>query len=510
MEEAKIIYLMNLPLTDAGNANRLHSLLGDDWKFVPQLGRWLHWNGQRWQEETDGSIRVAAMEAFRDLAADIRSLPSCHDMKEMQHRQKVADALGRAESIGRVKGALSFLEGLALKQYGEFDTDPFLLNLQNGTLNLSTGELRPHNKKDFITKICGASYEPRSVMKLKQTADPQPVAEINSLTEQATSKAVSSTGETTAKESGMNADILSDNNSAPSLWEETVRAILPDPAVRRWPQKFMGYCLTGSTEEEKFVVAYGPGGCGKGTFFETVAAVMGDYKSVVPVDILLTSNVYNGGNNPTPELAKLPGKRYVLSSESNKNRRMDEAKVKLLTGGDTLTARHLHADPFEFQPSFKLVLQTNYLPSISDAMDMGIRRRLAIVPFTAKIEKRDPKLKQKLLQPENQQACLAWCVEGAKLWQQEGLEDFPTEMQKAADSFYKESDLLQQWLDERTEPSLGFLKFDRALKDFNEWLATGGNSFYQRKSFSEAMLAHGKMKTRRNQGYGYPGIALRA
>ena len=253
MEEAKIIYLMNLPLTDAGNANRLHSLLGDDWKFVPQLGRWLHWNGQRWQEETNGSIRVAAMEAFRNLAADIiRSLPSCHDMKEMQH----------------------------LKQYGEFDTDPFLLNLQNGTLNLSTGELRPHNKKDFITKICGASYEPQSVMKLKQTADPQPVAEINSLTEQATSETVSSTGDTTAKESGMNVDIFSENNSATSLWEETVRAILPDPAVRRWLQKFMGYCLTGSTEEEKFVVAYGPGGCGKGTFFETVAAAMGDSYSL--------------------------------------------------------------------------------------------------------------------------------------------------------------------------------------------------------------------------------------
>ena len=498
MEEAKIIYLMNLPLTDAGNANRLHSLLGDDWKFVPQLSRWIHWNGQRWQEETNGSIRVAAMEAFRDLAADIRSLPSCHDMKEMQHRQKVADGLGRTESIGRVKGALSFLEGLALKQYGEFDTDPFLLNLQNGTLNLSTGELRPHNKKDFITKICGASYESQSVAKNYFQA------------EKIASETVSSTGETAANESGMNVDILFENNSATSLWEETVRAILPDPAVRRWMQKFMGYCLTGSTEEEKFVVAYGPGGCGKGTFFETVAAAMGDYKSVVPVDILLTSNVYNGGNNPTPELAKLPGKRYVLSSESNKNRRMDEAKVKLLTGGDTLTARHLHADPFEFQPSFKLVLQTNYLPSISDAMDKGIRRRLVIVPFTAKIEKRDPKLKQKLLQPENQQACLAWCVEGAKLWQQEGLEDFPTEMQKAANSFYEESDLLQQWLDERTEPSLGFLKFDRALKDFNEWLATGGNSFYQRKSFSEAMLAHGKNKTRRETGYCFAGLCLKS
>ena len=101
-------------------------------------------------------------------------------------------------------------------------------------------------------------------------------------------------------------------------------------------------------------------------------------------------------------------------------------------------------------------------------------------------------------------------MEGAKLWQQEGLEDFPTEMQKAADSFYEESDLLQQWLEERTEPSLGFLKFDRALKDFNDWLATGGNGFYQRKSFSEAMEAHGKIKTRRETGYCFAGLCLKS
>ena len=88
---------------------------------------------------------------------------------------------------------------------------------------------------------------------------------------------------------------------------------------------------------------------------------------------------------------------------------------KLLTGGDTLPARHLNAEPFEFRPTFKLILQTNHLPAITDAMDKGIRRRLIIVPFTAQIEHRDTKLKQKLLQPENLNACLAWCVEGAKL-----------------------------------------------------------------------------------------------
>jgi putative DNA primase/helicase len=304
---------------------------------------------------------------------------------------------------------------------------------------------------------------------------------------------------------GKNATPLAQN-----LWLQTVHTILPDPAVRRWMQKFMGYCLTGSTEEEKFVIAYGPGGSGKGTFFETIAAAISDYKATLSIDTLLATAYVTDGQRPTPEFAKLPGKRYVLSSESNPNRRLDEAKVKLLTGGDTLTARHLNAEPFEFCPSFKLILQTNHLPAISDAMDKGIRRRLVIVPFTAQIENRDTKLKQKLLQPENLNACLAWCVEGAKLWFAEGLgNDVPDEVAKAASAFYEESDLLQQWLDERTEPSLGFLKFSKALEDFNNWLFKNGNHGWQRKSFAEAMQLHGKIKVRRETGYCYGGLCLR-
>jgi putative DNA primase/helicase len=143
-------------------------------------------------------------------------------------------------------------------------------------------------------------------------------------------------------------------------------------------------------------------------------------------------------------------------------------------------------------------------------MDKGIRRRLVIVPFTAQIANRDTKLKQKLLQPENLNACLAWCVEGARLWFAEGLDkDLPDDMAKAASAFYEESDLLQQWLDERTEPSLGFLKFSKALDDFNNWLNRSGNHGWQRKTFTEAMELHGKMKIRRTPGFGYDGLCLR-
>ena len=458
MEQTEIQQLMSLPLTGAGNAERLQALLAENWKYVPQIKRWLQWNGRYWQEEEEAAVYVAAVAAFRQLSAAIRSLPNSNDKTEMQRRQSIADWLEKAEHASKMKDAFLFLENLAKEEYSSFDADPLLLNVQNGTLNLATGQLQSHDRQNLLTKICAASYE---------------------------------------------------ENTTATLWEETVSTILPDPNLRRWMQKFMGYCLTGSTEEEKFLIAYGPGGCGKGTFFETIGAALGDFKSTIPIDTLLAGTFYTNGEGPTPELAKLAGKRYVLSSECNKCRRMDEAKMKLLTGGDTISARRLHTDSFEYHPSFKLILQTNHLPNISDSMDNGIRRRLVIIPFNAQIATRDLKLKQKLLTEENLSACLAWCVEGAKLWKQEGLDDLPEAAKNAASQFYEENDLLQQWLEERTEPSLGFLKFTKALEDFNNWLLIGGNRTWQRKRFSEAMKLHRKEKIRRETGYGFPGICLK-
>ena len=358
---------------------------------------------------------------------------------------------------------------------------------------------QPFDKKDLLTKICAAGYEENAATN-EQISDA--CEDEKSTKKEATEDSVSA---------GHSANNARNATSLPgNLWLQTVSTILPDPSVRRWMQKFMGYCLTGSTEEEKFVIACGPGGSGKGTFFETIAATVSDYKAALSIDTLLATAYATDGQRPTPEFAKLPGKRYVLSSESNSNRRLDEARVKLLTGGDTLTARHLNAEPFEFRPAFKLVMQTNHLPAISDAMDKGIRRRLVIVPFTAQIENQDTRLKQKLLLPENLNACLTWCVEGARLWFEEGLDkDVPDEIAKAASAFYEESDLLQQWLDERTEPSLGFLKFSKALEDFNNWLSKNGSHGWQRKSFAEAMQLHGKMKIRRATGFGYDNLCLR-
>ena len=219
MNQTEILTLMSLPLTGAGNAERLLALLGEDWKYVPQIRRWLRWNGRFWQEEEEAAVYVAAVNAFRELSAAIRSLPNTYDKREMLRRQSVADWLERAEHASKMKDAFKFLENLAKEEYSAFDTEPLLLNVQNGTLNLLTGELLPHDRSHLFTKICAAAYEKKE--------DPEE-------TEAATSAA---TKEEKQKVSGAQSDTeTSDQKEKPdtNLWEDTVRAILPDPDVRRW------------------------------------------------------------------------------------------------------------------------------------------------------------------------------------------------------------------------------------------------------------------------------------
>ena len=150
---------MNLPYTNPGNAERLHAMIGSDWKFVPQINRWVHWNGQRWQEETNTALRNAAVTAYRQLASAIRSLPQTSDPTEQKRRVFVLDWLRKTESLHNFNDAKNYWEGINAVNFADFNANPFLLNVQNGTLNLAIGTLQPFNKKDLLTKICAASYE---------------------------------------------------------------------------------------------------------------------------------------------------------------------------------------------------------------------------------------------------------------------------------------------------------------------------------------------------------------
>src|SRR5262249_23109446 len=160
----------------------------------------------------------------------------------------------------------------------------------------------------------------------------------------------------------------------------------PDPELRAFLQRFVGYCLTGSTAEHKFVFAYGTGANGKSTFINMIADILGDYATVADVGTFIAASTER---HPT-DVAKLHGYRLTVAQETQKARRWDEAKIKTMTGGDKMTARFMRCDLFDFVPKFKLWIVGNHKP-ILDNVDEAMRRRMLLVPFTVQIppEERD-------------------------------------------------------------------------------------------------------------------------
>ena len=200
------------------------------------------------------------------------------------------------------------------------------------------------------------------------------------------------------------------------VWTAFLERIAPDPELRAFLQRFIGYCLTGATTEHKFVFAYGTGANGKSTFINTIAAIFGDYATVADVGTFIAAATER---HPT-DVAKLHGYRLVVAQETEKGRRWDETKIKSMTGGDKMTARFMRCDFFDFVPKFKLWIVGNHKPRL-DNVDEAMRRRMLLVPFTVQIppEERDPDLPAKL--KAEWPAILRWAIDGCLEWQRIGL-----------------------------------------------------------------------------------------
>ena len=425
--------LAHLPATDTGNAERLKTIYGDKLKFLPEKGRgaaWMKWDGKKWACTYESGLynMVSAMAAVSYRAANTLIPVDVLDHEAVKAKKALLGFLARTGNQKQIDSCLKRARGLFGASITDFDKDGYLLNVQNGTLNLRTGKLLPHDLKRMCSKICRASYPEQR---------PQ----------------------------------------GASLWEQTVATIIPDEQERHYLQKWAGYMLLGSAPEEKLLFLYGEGGTGKGTFINTIGYMLGDYADTVDIEMFLTSrnDGHAGGAAPSPEIAKLAGVRLAVASESGLGRKLNDAKVKNMTGRDDLTARYLYGQQFTFSPVVKFVLQSNYLPAVLDANDTGVRRRLVIAPFMEDLDKaRDPMLKERLKEPENLAGVLAWCVDGCLMWQKEGLGEPPERFQQEAARFYEDSDTLQQFLDERcaTGPkgSKARVKVKALCEAYQDWL----------------------------------------
>jgi putative DNA primase/helicase len=380
------------PRTEFGLADRLADHFSDQVRYCPERDTWLVYRNGVWIEGSKRagqwfaqamirSLEFTEAEAYDD---DQIVLPS-GDVTDSSPRKEFIEWAAKQQTSKAVNAAANLAMGLQIMQMPlqSFDADPLMLNCRNGVVNLSTGELMPHDPEQRMTLQCAASYYP---------GEPAP------------------------------------------KFQEFLHRVQPDPEMRAYLQRMSGYDLTGLTGEQVFFLHQGKGANGKSVFEGVLGHVLGTYAQTMPVETLTASSV--DGRIPN-DVARMAGKRYLSASETKAGKALDEQKLKQLTGGDSVTARYMRGEWFEFRPVGKLHLTTNHLPRMSD--DAATWRRIHLVPWSVVIpeEERDGYLQDTLIRDESD-GILAWMIEGAIAWRAEGLS--PPQAVKAALAQYREEE----------------------------------------------------------------------
>jgi len=274
-----------------------------------------------------------------------------------------------------------------------------------------------------------------------------------------------------------------------------------DQNLQRFLQRAAGYSLTGHTREDALLLCWGTGRNGKGTLLSTLAYVLGDYATNSATE---TFTVAKHDRHST-DLAKLRGARLVTAQETSQGQRWDEARIKMLTGGDTISARFMRQDNFDYVPQFKLWFATNNKPSLS-RVDEAMRARIKLVPFTVFIppEERDRDLRMKLR--KEAPAILNWMIEGCLEWQEIGLKT-PDRVNAATESYFAAEDKIGRWLEDCCEQGDGMSYASSWLfKSYCAWCERQNERPGTQKAFSEELLDRKFEKTRNMHGVIFRGL----
>ena len=390
--------------TDLGNARRFADMHGTTMRYVHAWNQWIIWDGKRWRRDHTGADAQAAKAVtaaiYQDAAACMASAAAAINAGGSVG-PSAAEALVKWASDSAKRARIDAMIALARSEpeivasHASFDTQPFLLNVANGTIDLSSGELQPHRQADMLTKICAVAYDPTA--------------------------------------------------QAPE-WERFLFRALPDEAVRDWLQRFVGYSLTGDVGEQSLAFCFGDGANGKSVFLDVILRILGDYALRAAPDLVLAKV---GEAHPT-ELADLEGRRFVVCSEIDQGRQWNEGLIKRITGDATITARRMREDFFTFQATHKLFIAANTKPRVRGT-DNGIWRRMKLVPWPVKIPKneQDKNLANWLVAHEGT-GILAWLVRGCLGWQNRGLEE-PDAIRQATAQYRSNEDTIGRWIEDRCD-----------------------------------------------------------
>lgn len=392
---------------DYGHAMDLQQEMYGTFRWATHRGAWMEYTGRVWQKITDERMANLATKALHR-----RYLEDLKKEEDDTQRKAILKKLQDVCVYSRIVGALAFLKGSdgIVTPPEAWDTDPWALNLENGTVDLRTGTLRAHDPWDLLTKLAPVEYDP--------TAQGR-------------------------------------------RWAEHLEMFLPNPDIRRSVQRSLGVALVGSTLEEKLDIWFGTGANGKTTTARVLMDILGEYALRAAPGLLIASK---HERHPT-EVADLCGSRLVFSVEVEESRRLAESLVKDLTGGDRKKARFMGRDFFSFEQTFSIVLVANHKPIISGC-DEGIWRRIRLIPWENRV---DPtrRLPQEEVLPElktEASAILNWVLAGLQDWQQD--HDWTAEEVKAAtDTYRMEQDALGAFIKAQCEMGK---KFTCAVGEFHE------------------------------------------
>jgi putative DNA primase/helicase len=441
-------------LTDLGNVRRFVLQHHEKLRSVLSKSRnpWYLWQESHWEPDRTG-------EAMRMAKQTVRSIH--HEAAQMQDEEKRAalqQFAYRSESAERIRAIVDLAKTepeIAIRE-DQLDRDRWLLNVTNGTIDLQTSRFLKHKKSDYITKLSQVEFHRKA--------------------------------------------------TAPR-WESFLSEIFDgDKALIGFIRRAIGYTLTGDTREHCLFFCYGQGRNGKSTFLEVIRELMADYS--IQSDFSTFQSTRNDG--PRHDLARMRGARLVTAIEARGDRSFDETVIKQMTGGDTVTARHLYESSFEFRPQFKLWLAANHLPLVREQTE-AFWSRILMIPFTVVIppHKRKKNLAKQLI--KELPGILNWAIKGCEEWRRNGLMA-PDTVRKAIDEYKEEYDVVSEFfvarcaLDRHEWTTRAALY--QAFVDW--WQETRGRNPLSHTAFNRLISERSDITPRKREGTrGWRGVGIR-